>query len=128
MNSLNVFFKKLNSGGLYIIEDVKFNLLKELQTLRTEASIFNFDQFYIIEKMKTKINKTSIATYFLIFVLFHIFFLYLYTLQIILFFGMLIQDRTLMKLLKLLNLRAYMILFLTQHTGGMFHTEGSISL
>ena len=29
--------------------------------------------------MKTKINKTSIATYFLIFVLFHIFFLYLYT-------------------------------------------------
>lgn len=50
MNSLNVFFKKLNSGGLYIIEDVKFNLLKELQTLRTEASIFNFDQLYIIEK------------------------------------------------------------------------------
>ena len=110
MNSLNVFFK-IKFGSLYIIEDVKFNLLKELQTLRTEASIFNFDQLYIIEKMKTKINKTSIATYFLIFVLFHIFFLYLYTPPNNIIFGMLIQDRTLMKLLKLLNLRAYMILF-----------------
>ena len=50
LNTFNIFFEKLNLGGLYIIEDVKFDLIKELNLSLEEACIFNFDQLYIIEK------------------------------------------------------------------------------